>query len=92
VLGGRDVAELQVILGLPFERVVLAQRMADPLVGHQDTRHVGVAVEADAEQVEHLALVPVGRHPDAAGRRRLLPSPTSSLRLIRWRVPIEYRW
>src|SRR3989442_14086925 len=36
------------------------------------SRHVRVAVEAHAEQVEHLALVPVGGRPDAAGGRRLL--------------------
>ena len=37
-------------------RVVLAQRVADPVVGHEDAREVGVAVERDAEQVVDLAL------------------------------------
>src|SRR6266545_8412676 len=42
------------------DRVVLAQRVPLPLLGHEDAGHVGVAVEADAEHVEHLALQDLG--------------------------------
>ena len=48
-----------------LHRVVLAQRVAFPVVGHQDAPQVGMPLEHDAEQVEHLALVPVRR----SGRR-----------------------
>ena len=46
-------------------RVVLAQRVALPGGRHQDAAQVRVAVEADAEHVPDLALVPVGGRPDA---------------------------
>src|SRR5437773_10622080 len=36
------------------------QRVTDPLVGHHDARQVRMADELDPEQVEDLALVPVG--------------------------------
>src|SRR5579872_882780 len=44
-----------------FQRVfvVLAQRMADPVVGQKDARQVRVAGEPDAGQVVDLAFVPV---------------------------------
>ena len=48
-------------------RVVLAQRVALPLVRHQDAAHVRVAGELDAEHVEHLALQPVGGQVHAGG-------------------------
>ena len=40
--------------------VVLAERVAHPVLGHEDAGEVGVAVEADAEEVEHLALGRLG--------------------------------
>src|SRR5262245_44885709 len=50
------------------EREVLAERVADEAVVGQDAPQVRVAAEQDAEQVEGLALVPVGRRPDAGHR------------------------
>src|SRR5713226_8863880 len=49
-----------------FERLdeILAQRIAGPILGHQDTPHIAMAVEGHAEQVENFALHPVGRLPD----------------------------
>src|SRR5579884_643372 len=46
------------------ERVVLAERVADPIGGHQDAREIRVTGEADAEEVVDLALIPVRRGPD----------------------------
>src|SRR6476469_2177516 len=51
--GGRCTLELH--RDLP-DGVVLAQRMPLPRLGHEDAGHVGMAVEGDAEHVEHLAL------------------------------------
>ena len=44
------------VTGTRRGRVVLAQRVADPVVGHEDAGEVGVAGELDAEQVVDLAL------------------------------------
>ena len=58
------------------ERVVLALRVARPVVGHLDPGQRRVPVEDDAEEVVGLALVPVVRRVDrrrptgCAGRRR----------------------
>src|SRR5581483_7489134 len=54
--------------GLAALRVVLAQRVALPVVVHDQPREVGMAVEADPHQVELLALEPVRRRPDADDR------------------------
>jgi hypothetical protein len=51
-------------------RVVLAQRVAGPGARHHDALQVGVAAEADAVEVPHLALVPVGVRPDPGDRRQ----------------------
>src|SRR5512137_1496992 len=48
--------------------VVLAQRVADPVVGEHDPAQVGVAGEGDAEEVVDLPLQPVGGLPDALDR------------------------
>src|SRR5664280_904405 len=48
--------------------VVFAQRMADPVVGEQDTTQVGMTLEADAHHVPGLALVPAGGRPDVGDR------------------------
>ena len=37
--------------------IVLAQGMALPVVGHQDAAQIGMAFEADAEEIEDFALV-----------------------------------
>ena len=47
-----------------LHRIVLAQGMALPFVGHHDAAQVGMSAEADAEEVEDLALVEVRRRPD----------------------------
>src|SRR5438552_8511800 len=49
---------------LPEGDVVLAQREPFPGFRHQDAAQVGVAVEADAEQISGLTFVPVGGGPD----------------------------
>ena len=49
---------------LPRQREVLAERMADEAVVGEDAAQVRVAAEQDAEQVERLALEPVGARPD----------------------------
>ena len=46
---------------LAWEDVVLAERVADPVLGAEDAHQVRVAVVDDAEQVVALPLVPVGR-------------------------------
>src|SRR5215211_7500452 len=48
------------------EGVILALRVARPVVGHLDARQSGVTVEDDAEEVVRLTLVPVvgGVHRD----------------------------
>src|SRR6185295_4503884 len=43
---------------------VLAQRVSRPVFRHEDAAEVGMAVEADAEEVEHLSLHPVGVPPE----------------------------
>src|SRR5207249_8523564 len=49
---------------LATDRIVLTQRVAFPVVLHEDAPVVRVAVEADAHQVEGLTLVPVCGRPD----------------------------
>src|SRR5256885_16604823 len=51
---------------LAADGVVAAQRVSDPVVGHEDSRQLGMAVEDDSEHVVRLALVPVG------GRKQVL--------------------
>src|SRR5437870_3705788 len=46
-----------VLLGLDE---VLAQRVARPVLRHEDAAQVGMALEDDTEEVEGLALLPVG--------------------------------
>src|SRR5205823_5212436 len=48
-----------------LQRVVLAERVAVPVRREQKPPHVWMIFKADAEQVEDLALHPVGRGPDA---------------------------
>src|SRR6266545_4679867 len=64
---GRDVG-VDVPDVHPAERVVLALRVALPVLGHEDPDQVRVAVEAHPEEVVDLALVPVGRGPHAGHR------------------------
>src|SRR5262245_52457001 len=56
-----------------FQRkfVVFSQRMADPVLGEQDARQVGVAGEPDAGQVIDLAFVPVSGAPQRRDGRHL---------------------
>src|SRR5215213_190605 len=66
-------ADLRRLAGLglhrDLHRVVLAQRIALPVLGHQQAPRVRMPLELDAEQVPHFALEPVGRRPYAAHRR-----------------------
>src|SRR5262245_14886997 len=50
-----------VLLGLDE---VLAERMARPVLRHEDAPEIGVAFEAHAEEIVGLALLPVGVAPD----------------------------
>src|SRR5882724_1399599 len=59
----------RVLLREPLEGVFLPERVALPVIGKQDARQVGMAGEADAEEIERLALVPVCRRPDRADGR-----------------------
>src|SRR5215207_3029526 len=59
-------------LGLPGQQgELLAQRVALELLGQQQLGQVGVAVEADAEQLGRLPLVPVGAGPQVADGRQV---------------------
>src|SRR3546814_704371 len=49
--------------------LALAQRVPDPVLGHEDACEVGVALEADAEHVVHLALHRLGAGVDLEQRR-----------------------
>src|SRR5271165_6780366 len=51
--------------------IILAQRIADPILRQEDPSQIGVTDEVDADQVEYLALVPIGRLPDRAQGRHL---------------------
>src|SRR5882672_6380035 len=51
--------------------VVLAQRVTLPILTEEDPPQVGMAVEHHAEQVEALALVPVGAAIEAGQRRAM---------------------
>src|SRR5204862_1011729 len=51
--------------------IVLAQRVPFPVVGQHDAAQVGMVAEVDAEQVERLALEPVGRAPHCRDRVNL---------------------
>ena len=46
--------------------MVLAQRMSDPALRHQNALQMRMPVKNDSEHVPHFALVPVGRRPDVA--------------------------
>src|SRR4029453_10972413 len=48
---------------------VLAERVALPVLGHEDADEVVVALEADAQHVPRLALEPVGGRPDREDAR-----------------------
>ena len=77
------------------ERVVLALRVARPVVRHQDPGQRRVAVEDDAEEVPGLALVPVvaaGRSRRSTGCAGRCPAPTTSRRIRRPPLVIESRW
>src|SRR5262245_18283815 len=43
---------------------VLAQRMSRPVLRHEDAAEIGMAAELDTEEIEGLALLPVGMAPD----------------------------
>src|SRR5665213_3829356 len=52
------------MLAVSLHRVVLAERVAVPVVGHHDAGEARMAGEAHAEEVEDFALVEVGGRPD----------------------------
>src|SRR3974390_182099 len=51
-------------------RVLFAQRVTRPALGHQDSFQAWVAVERDPEHVPHFAFVPISRGPDVSDRRQ----------------------
>ena len=48
------------VLILLENRIIFAQRMALPVVRHENAPEIGVAGEFDAEHIEDLALQPIG--------------------------------
>src|SRR3990167_4498607 len=52
-------------LDMADEREILAERMPDETVIGEDAAQVRMPFEHDAEEIERLALIPVGRIPDA---------------------------
>src|ERR1700735_4134486 len=50
-------------------RGIYAQRMADPVLRHLNPAEIRVSIEANSEEVVHLALGPVGRLPHVRDRR-----------------------
>src|SRR5712691_9963938 len=46
--------------GFRAEGLRAAEGVAAPVVGHHDSPQIGVALKLDAEEVEQLALVPIG--------------------------------
>src|SRR5437763_7071623 len=58
--------------GLAADRIVLAQRVALPVLGHEEPLEVRVAIEDDPHQVELLALVPVAGRPHRDDARYVL--------------------
>src|SRR6266516_41053 len=67
LVGRRDEGAL-VLGGHPRQRVVLAQRMAHPSLGHLDPAEVGMPVEHHAEEVEDLPVVAVRRREHGGDR------------------------
>src|SRR3954462_13617782 len=65
---GRNLGAL-VFDGHAAERVVLALRVALPVVRHEDPGEVGVAGEDDTEHVVGLPLLPVGGRVDVGHAR-----------------------
>src|SRR5581483_5133671 len=63
-LGGRRVL-------VDLDRIVLPERIAVPVLRHQQPPRIGVAVEDDAEEIPHLTLEPVRCRPDTAHRRHV---------------------
>src|SRR5690606_15896000 len=55
-------------LDVADQREVFAERMADEAVVRQDPAQIRMALEENAEEIERLALVPVGGRPDHAHR------------------------
>ena len=50
--------------------IILAQGVSHPVVAQVETAHIGMVQEADAEKVEHFALVQFGGFPQVAYRRQ----------------------
>src|SRR6185503_3368483 len=48
---------------------ILAKRMSRPVLRHQDAAEVRMVLEGHAQEVEHLALLPVGGAPHVRDRR-----------------------
>src|SRR5580658_5248065 len=63
-LSSRDLF-IGVAVLVAVDRIIFAQRMTVPIERHQNARHVRMIAEGDAEQIEHLAFMPVGGAPDA---------------------------
>src|SRR5919107_532662 len=64
IKAGPPFQSSQAVRLVAAQREVLAERVPLPVVGQEDAAQVRVTVEDDAEHVERLALVPVGRAPD----------------------------
>ena len=53
---------------MPLCRVILAQGMPFPFIGHYDPAKIGMAFKSNAEKIEILSLVPVSGRPDREDR------------------------
>ena len=52
------------------QRIIFAQRIAFPIVGHLNAPHIGVPVERDAKKIVNFALGPIGGPPQIRGSRQ----------------------
>src|SRR5579883_385843 len=62
------IAVSLILNSIPGDGIILAQRMPFPIVGHHDAPQIGVIDEADAEEIENFALVPIRPAPHRCDR------------------------
>jgi hypothetical protein len=62
-----------------------------PFIGEQDAAQVRMTLEGNAQEIEGLPFVPVGRAPDVYDARGRLLIGKLDFKLIRWRSEIEKR-
>src|SRR6266852_2538355 len=55
-------------VAIAFDRIILAQWVTFPVVRHQDAAQIGMAIEANPEEIEDFPLEPIGAGPDGNER------------------------